>query len=169
MSLVAQRSEGTSVLSDLQSGITGYNHRGVVQYCYATGTITGTNTVSGIAGYKQGTVDHCVALNKEVSATDASGDVGRVGYNDGGTLSNNFARAAGMVLKQGGTTISPTAATLTGKDGADIAAAYTHGENCVEFWSAGCDTDLWDLEANRLPWLRTTEGKAFSEAQNPTV
>ena len=144
-----------------------------VAVCYATGTITGAYVVGGIAGnINSGNANLCVALNNEVAATDATDEVGRVvgyHYDDSGTMSNNFARAAGMVLKLNGATISPTEATLTGRDGADIAAADTHGSDSVTFWSTTCDTDLWDIGANRLPWLKTTEGGEFSEAQNPTV
>ena len=155
-------------------GIAGRNENGgEVQYCYATGKITGTNNVGGIVGnnlgVSKGIVELCVALNTEVSATNATGNVGRVVGNESGTMINNYARAAGMTLKRGSATITPTEATLTGKDGANVAANYTHGDNSAVWWANGCDTKLWNLAPNRLPHLRTTEGKEFKQPQNPEV
>ena len=153
-------------------GIVGDNG-GKIQNCYATGKITGTDYVGGIVGNSassSATVQSCVALNIEVSATNATGNVGRVvGNNSGGAMIDNYARAAGMTLKRGSATITPTEATLTGKDGANVAANYTHGDNSAVWWANGCDTKLWNLAPNRLPHLRTTEGKEFKQPQNPEV
>ena len=152
-------------------GIAG-NDDGKVQYCYATGTVTGATNVGGISGMNNGSyaVERCVALNSEVSVTSATGDVGRIVGNSG-WLANNYARASGMTLKRNGVTISPTETTLTGRDGADIGETNTYGANSDTWWSGttGYSTELWDFANNRLPHLKTITGEAFSEGQEPAV
>ena len=153
-------------------GIAGQNYNTIAN-CYAAGKITGTNYVGGIVGISVGTVSLCVALNNEVTATNASGYVGRVAaYNDGGALTNNFARALGMTLKQGTSTVMLTAvdkdvATI---HGADAASADTHGATATTWWSAQSYISTnWSLANSRLPWLKTTGGTPFDEAQTPEV
>ena len=153
-------------------GITGLNYTGrKIANCYATGIITGIDRVGGIVGQNYGTVDRCVALNKEISATDDTGRVGRVvSYNEGSGLTNNFARAEGMTLNVNDIAIDPEETTSTGKDGENIAAEYTHGNNSLEWWSTGRDTNLWSFANNSLPWLKTAiTGDDFSETQSPAV
>ena len=155
-------------------GITGINN-GTVQYCYATGKISGTTLVGGIVGQNIGfAVDHCVALNSEVMATDATdagGAVGRVVGNNSGTLTYNYARAAGMTLKGNGVIVTPTETTLSGIDGADVIEANTHGANSDTWWSgtAGFSTYAWSFAAERLPHLLTTGATPFNQTQDPTV
>ena len=122
-------------------------------------------------GYKTGgTVEHCVALNKEVLATNTTNNVGRVVGNNIGALTDNYARAEGMTLKNGSGDVTPTS-DATGKDGLNAAAADTHQGNSGTWWSgtAGFSTELWDFANDRLPHLKTTEGGAFSEEQEPAV
>ena len=153
-------------------GIAGLNHIGSnISVCYATGIIAGADWVGGIVGQNSGAVDRCVALNKEISATSATGKIGRVAnYDESSTLTNNFARAEGMMLNVNGDEVDPEETTLTGKDGESVEAEYTHGANSLEWWSAGRDDSLWSFANSRLPWLKTTiTGDNFSEPQNPTV
>ena len=159
-------------------GITGYNQSGTIANCYATGNISGARLVGGIAGGNNGsncTLSLCVALNKEVTATNAAGLVGRVTgiIDNSSTLTNNFARAAGMTLKEGGSTITPTAGQKGGSTihGTDVTATNTHQGSSGTWWSstAGYNATYWNCANNSLPWLKTTTGAAFNEAQNPTV
>ena len=153
-------------------GIAGLNHIGRnIVVCYATGVIAGADWVGGIVGQNSGIIDRCVALNKEISATNATGKIGRVANNnESSKLTNNFARAEGMTLNVNGDEVDPEETTLTGKDGEDVDARHTHGANSLEWWSAGRDAKLWSFDNNRLPWLNTTiTGDKFSESQNPTV
>ena len=153
-------------------GIAGLNSVGRnIANCYTTGIISGTDRTGGIVGHNYGTVDRCVALNKEISAANATDRIGRVvGYNEDGGLTSNFARADGMTLKFDDNEVDPEEITLTGKDGANVTAEYTHGSKSLEWWSIGRDTNLWSFANNRLPWLQTTvKGDKFSETQNPKV
>jgi len=153
-------------------GIAGCNALGgTVSNCYATGKITGNNNVGGIVGENPATVQFCVALNMEVSvSTTGTVYVGRVvsGFNTY-TLTDNFARAGGMKLMNNGSDVPLTEATTSGKDGANVLAANTHGENALNWWSNGGDSNLWSFANNRLPHLKTTTGGNFSDEQNPTM
>jgi len=162
-------------------GIVGENNGSsiTVEACYATGKITGSNYVGGIVGIYSigtGTVRNCVALNSEVVATNNTGNVGRVlGYNVQGTLANNYARATGMILKNGSgdVEVRPIDSILSSKHGSSVSTSTTFRPNIYEtsFWNSafGSNANLWDLtnlSANRLPRLKTTTGSNFSETQN---
>ena len=154
----------------LQSGIVGDNS-GRIEYCYATGTISGSFRNGGIVGLNEasGTVYHCVALNTEVSSTIPAADVGRVvGLNDGGNLDDNFARND-MSLYRGGVHFSPSPLTLTSIHGEDALAPRTHGFSSGGWWPAfGYTTPSWNCADGRLPWLQTTTGVLFV-GQDPQV
>ena len=160
-------------------GISGLNNGGTVQYCYATGTVTGTEMVGGIVGdnFRQTSaatiVDHCVALNNEVAATEATGAVGRVvGINNSGTLASNYSRPAGnMTLKNGSGNVTPTS-DVSGKDGVNASEFYWNGAGSGGvFWTSSCgfSATFWDRENGRLPWLKTTGGAAFNQSQSPEM
>jgi len=109
-------------------GVAGLND-GTVQNCYATGSVSSKDYVGGVVGMNRGTVQNCVALNSSVKATDSAPDIGRVvGYIDGGTLINNYARS----------TLTPTtSSTATGKGGANVSAGTgTNQYNNQNFWES---------------------------------
>ena len=78
-------------------GVLGNNNGTVVQNCYATGNISGNNAVGGVVGYshKNDTVQKCVALNPSVKAYTNTTAIWRV---SGGTQPNNYARSD-MVIR----------------------------------------------------------------------
>ena len=154
--------------SGTNGGIVGYGAKeSTVQYCYATGNITSeSNNVGGIVGGTYCTTQNCVALNEEITRT-TNGDLGRVmGKSSGDNLLNNYARQ-NMKMTADGTPISPTDATTTGKDGADVSEADYSGANSGTWWSstAGFPESSWDFAPNRLPHLKGFSGLT----QNPTV
>ena len=159
-------------------GIAGYN-AGTVANCYATGQVTGTNNVGGIVGVNvnpSATVQQSVALNVEVSITTAATGVGRVvgSVSNGGTLAKNYAREAGMTLKNSEGTITVSSASLpSDKNGTGLNALFLNGSESGTWWPnnsyAGYNSALWSFNANRLPHLKTTTGIAFSQTQNPAM
>ena len=174
--------------TDAIGGVVG-NNRGVVQYCYATGNITaeGVNAymedeegqfVGGIAGANigstdphAGTIQNCVALNREVKRTGVNvlpPQIGRiVGANgiDGKSL-NNYARPD-MTLTSNATAVSVGDMALTSIHGANVSSADYNGANSGTWWSgtAGFPSSSWDFASNRLPHLQ-----GFGElTQTPAV
>jgi len=150
-------------------GIAGSNGGGIVQNCYTTGKINGHNMIGGIVG-SNGVVENCVALNFEVTSNMDGGCRRVVGNFLIGTLTNNFARDSGMLLRAMGWIVTPTA-SATGRDGANATAANTHQGSSGTWWSGtvGFTTANWSFANNRLPHLLTTTGAAFAETQNPAV
>jgi len=71
-------------------GVVGYNHNssGKIQNCYATGTVSGSSYVGGVAGLNGGTVQYCYATCN-VSGTGQVGGV--VGLNVVGTVQYCYA------------------------------------------------------------------------------
>ena len=70
-------------------GVVGYNDRGTVKSCYATGSVVATGGLGGVVGINYyGTIQNCYATS------DVSGDYftgGLVGQNIGSTVENCFA------------------------------------------------------------------------------
>ena len=123
-----------------------------VTNCYATGTISGsssTGRVGGVVGNVQNgsNVSNCVALNTSVICT--SSNRGRiVGYNDSGTLTNNW---AGNWMSGWG---NKGASDL---DGADITPADSEK---IEIWwttvapdGPGWSSSVWTFVTGQLPKL----------------
>lgn len=154
----------------------------MVQHCYATGNISITNNdgynIGGITGYSTKEVTrYCVALNKEVKMgrSDIYHRIGRVLPVKG---TSNFARATGMIL-QYNTNNTPVNVdvganpTSDSKHGANVASINYNGINSESWWSAsngpGFSSSNWSFAANRLPHLKTTDGRDFNQLQNPTV
>lgn len=139
---------------DTIGGIVGWT-AGVVKNCYATGSVSGSTKVGGIAGditYAGGggNVRNCAALNPAITATGA--DTGRVAGNNTGTLTSNYAfsgmKVNGIIVTNG------TAADINGLD-MGIAQA-----NAAEFWMTGgnwnisaWNTSIWEITDNKLPVL----------------
>jgi len=70
-------------------GLVGYNDRGTIANCDASGTVTGTSRdIGGLAGRNSGTISNCYATGN-VSGNKYVG--GLVGDNWGGTISNCYA------------------------------------------------------------------------------
>ena len=142
---------------DVAGGIAGYNgHGSMVEYCYATGSVTHNATsgggVGGIVGTNyNSTVRYCVALNYCVSIANTTTTIGRVVGANSGTMSNNYA-STGMIITGSGYT--PDAGTDK-KDGTDITAAQW---NSASWWSgtAGFNSfeNVWTLANDKLPVLK---------------
>jgi len=93
-------------------GIVGVSDSGSVSYCWVSGTISASVSVSttlsaaagGIAGSSGDTVSNCVALNTSVTATTQGGTayVGRVIGENLGTSTGNYANSAMTVQATAG-------------------------------------------------------------------
>ena len=162
-------------------GITGYNY-GLIEHCYAAGDVTNTDTTSGsglaggLAGYMTaGTVQNCIAFNKNVRA---GGTAGRVaGEKIGGTLRHNYARY-GMYLTVGNTLYTPgytgdpiiDAASKDGLCGTNSAwNSIISGQDFLEYeenWyeEAWDFTTIWKMGA-QLPILQSFG----SDVQDPRL
>ena len=151
-------------------GVVGYNS-GTLQNCYATGDVSGYDHIGGVVGFDfslSGTIENCVALNKNVTAAKLSGAIyiARITCATDGAFSGNYARETGMIIKYGSVTYLPVP-SLTGQDGADVPATDYNGANSDTWWS---DTALfsgtaWSFDKDRLPHLQGFSGVT----QNPTV
>ena len=142
-------------------GIAGYNV-GMIENCYARGVVTGSGNmtnVGGIAGLNEnvGTVQNCVALNSDVSATGGTARVGRVvGWNNSttGDLTNNH----------GNEYMNRTPSGLWSNHAGDIDGAdCTPTSMDATWWKTSSALD-WDWGAiwtepsstGQLPTLKTT-------------
>jgi len=97
-------------------GIVG-NNMGIIERCVTSGGIYATNFAGGIAGIADnGTIENCVALNRQISANVTAGACGRiVGMkNNNVKLVNNYARNDMGV--NGGNKISDDDTGIDGKD-----------------------------------------------------
>ena len=154
-------------------GIVGDNE-GLIEYCYATGTLTVNNYyVGGVAAanYSDGTIRNCVALSKSITGNNIN-NVGRVvGFNSGGTLSNNFARA-GMILTPNSFT-NPSDDNRYTKQGEGIYPTEWSNWNITSgFWRTGSwwfnnmpwSSTVWQMGTN-LPILQGFTG----DTQNPAI
>ena len=153
-------------------GIAGYND-GSVNFCYATGNITGAVTsaaggafpagAGGIVGFNAGgEIQNCVALNKTVALTNIQqGGVGRVTGAADSRNSNNYARS-NMVLQNSSGNVAPTAG-LTTKDGESITSINYYASR---WWvSIGFSGEHWSFAINRL--LHLTDFPNLK--QDPTI
>jgi hypothetical protein len=137
-------------------GLVGTNEGGTVQNSYATGSVKGRReNVGGLVGYNSpsGTVQNCVALNSSVMGnTSTNNSAGRVvGYNNGGTMTNNYARNTGMTLSH-----QPVSGPNL-KDGAGRADYDTRSfwESAPLSWDF---TSAWQWGSNNLPILQKVGG-----------
>lgn len=124
-----------------------YDYGGVIENCYATGSMTGRalNAVcaGGIAG-SSGTVSNCAALGGSISASGNFVYASRIA-GGGGTLvtTNNYANK-NMVLPG-------VVANLDGLDGADV---YSSDYNNEAWWN-GSGTGFWESvwgNSDSAPW-----------------
>ena len=136
-------------------GVVGRVQRnGIVSNCYAQGAVKHTtgnsvNYVGGVVGRidQNGKVSNCVALNSNVSTTFSTG-VGRVtGYNDGGTLSNNWAFSNMIVTDQYGS-VTTSGGAQNNLHGATIPS----GSEILESWWTTAPTSGPGWIFNSNPW-----------------
>ena len=121
---------------------------GKVRSCYATGTVSATNSTAGgvVGGSVQDATQHCVALNPSVSIGSNSPNVGRVaGLNTG--VHNNYANASMQLYADGA--LVPLEASDTG--------LYTiHGENVtldsVSTQSWWTTSSHWPTDSGEKAW-----------------
>lgn len=114
--------------------------------CYSTAKVTGTDSSYGI-GANPSKIDKCVALNNEISGTEA----GRVGSKQ--TLTNNYALKEMKVNNAAVTTGN----TANGVNGADLTVGNgkLYKADGTEFNWSGYDTKVWMIssESGVLPYL----------------
>ncbi|MDR2941373.1 MAG: hypothetical protein LBV17_02135 [Treponema sp.] len=131
-------------------GIAGHND-GIVQYCYVTGSVTGSDRIGGIVGCNKGSVRNCVALNLSI-ITSSRYYSARVANSraDSGYFSTNYA-SVDMRLPNN---INVTS-NINGIHGADIEASDYNNQT---WWTTSSNWDFitiwqWDSSTN-LPKLR---------------
>ena len=153
----------TSTSSNGSGGVIGRINFGTVKNCYSIGSVDGVDGNGGIGGVVgvvyASTVQNCAALNPSVSG--ASIGVRRVaGIFDSNTLSGNIA-FGGMTVN--GATVSE--GTQVDHNGAPKTAEEI---NAASFWTtasgftADWDTDIWMIEAGKLPILKGIAGQDAS-------
>ena len=134
---------------DFTGGITATVENGsTLKNCYSTGAVSGKGAVGGIAGVWQtaDSVKNCAALNPSVKATGTP--VGRIAYNNGGTLSNNIAFDG--IKNNAGNTLWYNKGPQT-SDGVDTSAADINADGSLggRFTSA----NGWTIQNGKLPGL----------------
>jgi hypothetical protein len=72
---------------DCVGGVVGENYSGTVENCYATGNVSGSEGVGGVAGYNNGTVENCYATGNVSGSKGVGGVVGE----NGSTVKNCYA------------------------------------------------------------------------------
>jgi hypothetical protein len=138
-------------------GITGFNQQSaLLEYCYNTGYVAGSDAVGGIAGNSASgtTVKDCISLASKLTGSTSIGRV--VGNNGGATLTNNKARSD-MRIGYGGTeaTVSGTATNANGANtalGTQVQTVFTNFSGSIWY--------IWNLAMNAggdLPTLRKKE------------
>jgi uncharacterized repeat protein (TIGR02543 family) len=156
---------GSVTGSERVGGIAG-NNSSTLRNCYVSGSVTGSEYVGGIVGYaNSGSIRNCVALNQSVTLTGLGSNFGRIQGYYSGTRQNNYAWKS-MTLTKGNVTVTPSDATLTGKDGGDItatqaktAATWTTAGNWDTTNGSAWDfTNVWQWNTNGMPSLRVSEG-----------
>ncbi|MCL2728300.1 MAG: hypothetical protein FWD56_07960 [Bacteroidales bacterium] len=114
--------------------------------CYATGAVSGTSSVGGVAGVNDGSINNCVALNQSISA---SGFAGRVIGTNSGTRTNN---AAWVNMLVRGATVSGAAGD---KNGADMTLIeISSGDGTLGGRFSAPD---WVITAGKLPVLSSSQ------------
>jgi hypothetical protein len=157
-------------------GVAGINNtNGVIQFCYATGTVSGgsgnqSNYAGGVVGNNTATIRNTVALGRAV-CTEWN-YIGRIIGEKRGDLASNYARDSMVVsYKNGGNKrINPG---LNTEDGANItetqwntASWWTNTANWdTDVFTGNWPTNIWDIAAGRLPRLRNMP----AGTQNPVV
>jgi hypothetical protein len=114
-----------------------------MQFCYATGNISGPVNVGGITGQSNvehdgsSSISYCVALNPRITRSEgANTGFARVaGLNNGVTLSNNYARSSMLVL------------SATVSDSSENGAGITAANWDVQSWWTGNSwgTGVWNF------------------------
>ena len=165
-----------SILAIGVGGIAGRNH-GLLEYCWASGAVSGFEHVGGITGSIYNTNSrtiYCIALNSRVTATTTVVNpfVGRIVSDASqGTLENNRGRA-----DMGGSNTNFTGGTLANKNG--LSAAINAQLPTAVF--VGWNTTHWsNAVANTVPGTITGQlivGSAMPRllnmpgtAHNPTL
>ena len=167
----------SDVTADLSAGgVVGFI-LGLVEYCYARGTITSTAVTDGAAGGIGGSlgtnnIQNCIALNPKVSAFD-SNKLGRiVGDMDLAGVGRNNYVFNGLLLYEGSTLYTPT---TTGDEATDIntkhgysTALYSlfylehrdHYDDATKWYNnKPWDFDkIWEIKGNNLPILKEFDG-----------
>ena len=136
-------------------GVVGYNSKsGIVQNCYSTSRISGADKrAGGIVGQNDsGTVQNCVALNKNISATNTSNFGRVVGQNNGGNLYNNYGQSD---MPKEGISYTSWTNSITGADGASITTANYNNPDWWETpgnWKTTQQAFAWDVTSVTSVW-----------------
>jgi len=123
---------------------------GSISFSYNTGDISGSNGVGGISGYVIPNVTNCVSLGNSISASSASGGVGRiVGLSTNSTTPTtgpNYGRA-NMNITSGGVNVTPTS-LAQGLHGTTVTLNSTPNTTVFSGWSG----TIWNISAGNLDW-----------------
>ena len=150
---------------------TGVEGLGIITNCFATGIVTGRNSIGGIAGNSDGTIRNCMALNKTVTSlenldiTIIKRRIGKIIGINYDTATNNYGR-------------SDMGIGYTGSRHDDIVdgdpVTKTQAESSTWWTTAAWDavspwdwTTVWNLPSGgKLPTLKVFDGK---QTQNPVI
>jgi type II secretion system protein G len=99
-------------------GLVGKNDNGSITNCYATGEVTGNERTGGLVGENYGTITDCYATGSVSSNNDDTG--GLVGRNDNGSITNCYAT--------GEVTGDEYTGGLVGQNDGTITDCYATGE-----------------------------------------
>ena len=159
--------------SEFIGGVVGYIAKeSSLSNCYSTGAISGYEQTGGVAGYSEGKISDCVALNSEVKAETRNGNrietEGRVVGESKGALSNNagiiYAKNSHENTKKNTEWHNNNPDKRDGEDisATDIMADGTMGNRFTR-------SNGWKIENERIPGFGTTFSieKSFSIVWKP--
>jgi len=114
-------------------GLVGWNEGGIVQNCYATGSVSGSGNVGGLVGHNSGMLRNCYAANN-VSGSNAVGGV--AGRNHYGTVQNCYATGNVSGSWNVGGVVGTNSSTLE-DNGSTVRNCYSTGSVTVSFNGVG--------------------------------
>jgi len=138
---------------DWVGGFAGFNgaEQSVIEYCYATGSVSGGKNVGGFSGHNRGTLNQVYARGP-VNGEEQSG--GLFGFNEGQVEASYYElgpAAPGVTVDDWGRTTEQMQA------GFPDAVLDLNGEDCPEgdIIYAGWEEDTWNFGTDTdYPWLR---------------
>lgn len=159
--------------SDLVGGIAGYSN-GTINYCYAQGTISGSNQVGGIVGHRIGTLNYCYFNGTVSGFWNNSG--ANAGYLSGNDTSANSGIQNCLILEKAAVNTAQTSipyrltqdqkVSTNSSSAASIYAAYKSSAGSWTF------TTSWtSILSNNIEGVRASSSLAngyFLQINSPT-
>ena len=175
----------TGTGTNCTGGLAGYPSASVIKNCYTAASVSGGNSVGGIAGNALGgqsslTIENCYAAGTASNGYYVGGIVGAISYSNSSEVKNcaavnlsaagfNAGRITGNkssvfsnnhgldVMKNNSGDTNWAHKGLTDMDGADLDAADAFK---TSFWTSTMhwDANVWDIADNRLPVLKGVGG-----------